>query len=78
MADLKLAKLPDRTPVKITINVLPDLNEMLSDYADAYQRAYGQVETVADLIPFMLRSFLEGDRGFARARARKAGVEGMP
>jgi hypothetical protein len=27
MADLKLAKLPDRTPVKITITVLPGLHQ---------------------------------------------------
>jgi len=29
MSDLKLGKLPDRTPVKITITVSPDLNQAL-------------------------------------------------
>lgn len=72
MAAIKLEQLPDRTPVKITINVAPDLNRALSDYAAAYEAAYGQAETVAELIPAMLAAFLESDRGFARARKSKA------
>lgn len=27
MADLKLARLPDRTPIKLTISVLPELHQ---------------------------------------------------
>ena len=34
MADLKLAKLPDRTPAKITIAVSAELNPALRQYAD--------------------------------------------
>lgn len=37
MADLKLTKLPDRTPVKLTISVLPDLAKALEDYAAIYE-----------------------------------------
>jgi hypothetical protein len=37
MAELKLGKLPDRTPVKPTISVRPDLNQDLVDYAKAYR-----------------------------------------
>lgn len=65
---LKLAKLPDRTPVKITVAVSPDLNQALRDYAALYRATYGEAESVADLIPFMLEAFLEGDRAFGRAR----------
>ncbi|MDQ1153461.1 DUF2274 domain-containing protein [Brevundimonas sp. SORGH_AS_0993] len=65
---LKLAKLPDRTPVKITITVMPDLNRALSDYAAVYKEAYGEKAEVADLIPFMLDAFLAADREFAKAR----------
>ncbi len=61
MADLRLAKLPDRTPVKITISVLPDLKRALDEYAAAYAECYGQRESVVDLIPFMLSGFLESD-----------------
>lgn len=65
---LKLAKLPDRTPVRVIINVSPALNRDLIAYADAYRQTYGSEENVADLIPFMLEAFLVGDRGFAQAR----------
>jgi hypothetical protein len=68
MSELKLGKLPDRTPVKITIMVTPDLNQALRDYAAIYRTTYGEAESVADLIPFMLGAFLESDRGFAKAR----------
>jgi hypothetical protein len=68
MSELKLGKLPDRTPVKITITVSPDLNLALRDYAAIYRTTYGEAESVADLIPFMLGAFLESDRGFAKAR----------
>ncbi len=71
MIDVKLAKLPDRTPVKITVHVMPDLDQSLRDYAAAYEAAYGKAETVADLIPAMLAAFLESDRGFARSRPKQ-------
>lgn len=70
MPDLKLAKLPDRTPIKLVITVTPDLNDALAEYAEVYRETYGQSETVADLAPYMLRAFLESDRGFARKKAR--------
>ena len=68
MSELKLGKLPDRTPVKIAITVSPDLNQALRAYAAIYRTTYGEAESVADLIPFMLGAFLESDRGFAKAR----------
>jgi hypothetical protein len=34
---LKLAKLPDRNPVKISISVSPDLNQALAGYAALYE-----------------------------------------
>lgn len=67
---LKLAKLPDRTPVKLTITVTPDLHQALVDYADLYARAYERQESVAELVPAMLAGFLDGDREFARARRK--------
>lgn len=70
MVDIKLAKLPDRTPIKLAIVVTPDLNDDLGAYAEAYRVAYGQTEQVVDLIPYMLRSFLDSDRGFAKRKAK--------
>lgn len=68
MADLKLGKLPDRTPVKLTITVTPDLHQALTDYAAIYNSAYGQSEPVAELVPHMVAAFLASDRQFAKAR----------
>lgn len=73
MGDLRLARLPDRTPVRITINVLPDLNQALSDYAALYEEIYGRSEPVQDLIPAMLAAFLDADRFFLRRRGRGKG-----
>jgi hypothetical protein len=68
MPNLKLAKLPDRTPVKITIAVSPELNTSLVAYANAYREAYGEAEKVNDLIPFMLEEFLSSDRNFVKSQ----------
>ncbi|MER8955878.1 DUF2274 domain-containing protein [Mesorhizobium sp. M0833] len=73
MTNLKLGKLPDRTPSKITISVSADMNQALKDYAALYRQTYGESESVAELIPFMLAEFLESDRAFAKARK-----EGFP
>ncbi len=70
MADLKLPQLPDRTPVKLSIAVLPDLHQALIDYAALYAQTYDRDEPVAELIPAMLAAFLESDKGFARSRIR--------
>jgi hypothetical protein len=68
MVSLKLARLPDRTPIKIGIALLPDLHDRLVAYAAVYAEAYGAEESVAELIPAMLAAFLDSDRGFERAR----------
>lgn len=72
MPDLKLTKLPDRTPVKMMIQITPDLSQALADYAALYERTYGRKESVADLIPFMLSSFLASDRTFTASRKAQA------
>jgi len=68
MSALRLAKLPDRNPVKLTIALAPDLHRALGDYAEIYSRTYGEREPLAELIPHMLTAFLASDRGFAKAR----------
>ena len=65
---LKLQALPDRIPSKLTITLTPDLKKALDDYARLYARAYGTEEPVAELVPFMLESFLKGDASFRKAR----------
>lgn len=68
MADLRLAKLPDRTPVKLTISVPPELNQALAEYANLYRESYGEAEAVQEPIPAMLATFLEADKAFVRRR----------
>lgn len=68
MAELKLPKLPDRTPVKLSIMITPDLQNALGEYAALYAQAYGTEEPIVELIPAMLAAFLESDRNFTRAR----------
>jgi hypothetical protein len=64
---LKLSKLPDRTPIKITITVNAALNQALHGYAALYRSTYGEPASVGDLIPFMLDGFLKSDPAFAKA-----------
>jgi hypothetical protein len=71
---MRLPKLPDRTPVKLTTTLQPQLATRLRDYADFYAETYGLREEVADLVPFMLDAFLDGDADFRRA-SRAAGAK---
>lgn len=71
MSTIKLAKLPDKTPVKLAIMVAPDLHQALQDYAAAYAASYGPDVPVTDLVPAILSAFLEGDRGFQQQRKGK-------
>jgi hypothetical protein len=68
MADLRLPMLPDRSPVKLSISIMPDLHQSLADYAALYAERYGRDEPITELIPAMLSAFLDGDREFARER----------
>jgi hypothetical protein len=78
MPELKLAKLPDRTPIKIAFKASPDLAQMLNGYCGLYRAVYQQPdETVEELIPFMLAAFLDSDKGFARAR-KEAPLDSPP
>lgn len=70
MPEIKLAKLPDRTPIKVTITVGAELHQALKEYSDLYQAAYGVVEQVPDLIPFMLEAYLASDKNFNRSSKR--------
>jgi hypothetical protein len=72
MADLRIAKLPDRTPVKPLIAVMPELHDALQDYAKIYADTYGQAEAMIDLIPAMLMAFLDGNREFQKPRKGRA------
>lgn len=65
---LKIGRIPDQTPVKLTVPVPPTLEADLQDYARVYRDAYGTEIKVADIIPTMLRAFIDSDSGFKKAR----------
>jgi len=68
---IKLAKLPDRTPVKVSIIVTPDLARALADYTALYNETYDSKIEAYDLIPAMLENFLASDKTFIKGISRK-------
>lgn len=68
MSELKLAKLPDRTPVKLSLVLEAGLAADLNAYADLYRERYGSAEPLSELVPAMLSAFIESDRQFKRPR----------
>ena len=68
MSGLKICKLPDTTPVKLTIALPPDLSADLQDYARVYEQSYGETAKAADLVPSMLAIFMASDSNFKKAR----------
>jgi hypothetical protein len=71
-AMLRLGPIPKVTPVRITIVVTAEFKSKLERYGELHARAWGDAIDVAELIPHMLRSFVDGDKAFRRAQKRKA------
>ena len=65
---LRIAKLPNLTPVKLTVSLEPEVHQMLEDYAKIYGDNYGEAVKPAELVPTMISGFLATDNGFKRAR----------
>lgn len=71
-ASLKIGRLPDTTPVKLTIAVDPAVNADLELYASLYEETYREKASITALIPSMLEAFLASDAGFKKARKARA------
>jgi predicted DNA-binding transcriptional regulator AlpA len=67
MSGIRLARLPERTPIRLTVPILPELHQVLGQYAAFYRATYGADEPISELIPHMLSAFLESDKAFARS-----------
>ena len=65
---LKLSKLPKRTPIKVNIVLNPETHEAMVDYARIYEKTYGSKESIEQLIPYIIASFLDNDHAFKRER----------
>jgi len=69
MPELKLGKLPDRTPVKISFAASPEQPGAPGLCRDL-SRDLWPAEAVAEQVSFLLEVFICSDRGFAKARKR--------
>jgi hypothetical protein len=65
---LRIGKLPDLTPVKLTVSLDREVHHMLEDYARIYSESYSEPVKPAELVPSMIAGFLATDNGFKRAR----------
>jgi len=68
MTGLKIKKIPDRTPVKITLSLPPEIYSDLLIYAEIYQKEHGSVETPQILAVQMITAFIQSDSGFRKAK----------
>ena len=73
---MKLDRLPDRAPVKLTASFAPEDHADLALYADLYAETYGEDAAPADLVPFIVRAFLAGDPAFKRTKKSKEARHG--
>ncbi|WP_421871816.1 DUF2274 domain-containing protein [Nitratireductor rhodophyticola] len=68
-AKLKLSSVPDDKPVKVTVELPPEVHRDLAAYAEVMARDSGQpAPEPARLIAPMLQRFMATDRAFARLR----------
>ena len=65
---LKIGRIPNRTPVKMTVALEPGLKADIDAYASLYEKSYGEAVASNALVPVMLKAFLASDVGFRRAR----------
>ena len=65
---LRLGPLPRSEVVRLTVVLPAAVKADLDHYAELFGAAYGEPVDAPALIPRMLAAFMEGDRGFRRAR----------
>lgn len=65
---LKIGQIPDRTPVKLTLSLLPETHSALTDYAAIHARDHQSQTSAADLAALMIERFIAADAAFRRAR----------
>ena len=68
MSGLKLAGLPDDTPVKMSIELPAEVHRDLVRYGALLSEAEGRLFTPSQLIAPMLARFMATDRSFSRQR----------
>lgn len=68
MTRLKLGRIPDERPVKLTIEVPGPLHRKLIAYGEALARETGQPDPIppAKIAPPMIAGYIDSDREFAK------------
>jgi len=67
---LRLGPLPKLESTKLTFACSVSLKADLDRYAALYAQAYGEAVDATMLIPYMLETFMAGDRGFKRTQTK--------
>jgi hypothetical protein len=75
---LRLGPIPRTETVKLTIVLSARLKADLDRYAQLHADAWGEPADAAILIPHMLQTFIERDRGFRRACRNSGETEARP
>lgn len=66
MTGLRLKKIADKTPVKITLSLPPEVHADLLIYAEIYRKEHGSQETQQVLAAQMIATFMQGDTQFRK------------
>jgi len=79
MTKLKLGPIPDKKPVKLTVELPAELHRDLIAYGEILGQEAGQgpIEPKKLVVP-MLERFIATDRGFAKARRAPRGTTKAP
>lgn len=73
MTKLKLSRIDDDKPVKLTVELPAGVHRDLVAYAEILGREGGQLVTPEKLIAPMLTRFMATDRAFAKVRRQVGG-----
>lgn len=65
---LKIGPVANRSPLKLTIALAPDIHDALADYARLHAKEFGREIALGELAALMIERFLQSDAGFRRAR----------
>ncbi|PHZ86751.1 DUF2274 domain-containing protein [Paremcibacter congregatus] len=68
MSLLRIKKITDRTPVKITLSLPPETHSDLLKYAEIYRQEHSCTETPQVLAVHMITAFIQSDNGFKKAK----------
>ena len=71
MSAPRLARLPDRTPVKVTLMNLPNLHQRLVDHAAFDDQTDGPEVSIANLAPAALIAFLDEEAEIAKRKSEE-------